>query len=145
MNKNNEANKIQRLREVIKKATDDKLNTVITKSLLGLDNNQVETVSFVFWLCYLTETKLEECIKEAVSQNKELLTEELVQLIRDNHKIDFNNVEYFGGKIKIYESTVGKNKFSKMLWKINNIRNDVSHTRTLTLKYKSQDLFLRET
>ncbi|MCX6735750.1 MAG: hypothetical protein NTZ13_01580 [Candidatus Parcubacteria bacterium] len=74
-----------------------------------------------------------------------LLTEDVKQVLKNNYKIDFYNRGYLGDKIKIYEATVGKNEFSKLLWKINMIRNDLSHTRIDKLFYKKQDLSLRET
>lgn len=137
--------KVKQLKSLLNTTTDDKFNRLIPRAFLGLDDNQIETVSFVFWLCYLVETKMEEFIKEAVSPYKTLLTEDVRNVLKDEHKVDFGKLDYFADKIKIYEATVGKNEFSKILWEINDIRNDVSHNRTLAIKYKKEDLFLRDT
>lgn len=137
--------KIEWLKSVIMSAPNDRFNTIITKGILDLDDNKIETVSFIFWLCFLVETKLEELIKEAISAHKFLLSEEVKQVLIKDYGVDFSKLEYFRDKIKIYEIAVGKNKFSELLWKINQIRNAISHTRIGELKYEKEDLFMRKT
>lgn len=63
-------------------------------------------------------------------------------------KRPFTGIEdlpFFIDKIRVYEFLVGKNNHVKLLYKINNIRNDLSHGRIDTLTYNKQSLFLRTT
>ena len=40
--------KIEWLKSVIMSAPNDRFNTIITKGILDLDDNKIETVSFIF-------------------------------------------------------------------------------------------------
>ena len=65
-----------------------------------------------------------------------------------SNKRVFNGVEdlpYFMDKIKVYELFYGGTKRTKLLYKINGIRNDLSHNRINDLKYNGKSLFLRTT
>ena len=55
------------------------------------------------------------------------------------------NLEYFLDKIRVYELFSGKTKRVKMLYKINEIRNDLSHNRIDKLNYEGNSLSLRTT
>ncbi len=56
-----------------------------------------------------------------------------------------DDMPYFIDKIKVYEFFFGKSERTKMLYKINDLRNALSHNKIDTLSYNSKSLFLRET
>lgn len=51
---------------------------------------------------------------------------------------------FFVDKIKVYEAMMGKSERTSLLYKINDIRNALSHHRLDDLKYKGRSLMLRE-
>jgi len=147
---------IEQFKIIAQNASDEKFNETISRGILRLSDNQINTVSFVFWLCYLAETDLNDVVKgswQKVSSNSsDILKDKALEILvkkmyngKKDKKIDFNNLEYFIDKIKVYEMAVGKNKSVEMLWIINGIRNDLSHNRINELQYKKESLFLRET
>ena len=147
---------IEQLKMLVQNASDEKLNRTISHGILQLANDQIDTVSFVFWLCYLAETDLNDVVKgswQKVTGNapdilkdaaSQILTDKIYKGKKDKN-IDFNNLEYFIDKIKVYELAVGTNKSVEMLWVINGIRNDLSHNRIDELQYNKESLFVRET
>lgn len=138
--------------EKIKQCSDKTLSEVIAKGSLRLNDNQVETISFVFWLCFMAENDLNDILKSSwakvISKHspeiQEAVLEEFKRKISSKKEIDMNNLEYFIEKIKIHEAAKGKNKFTKILWKLNDIRNDLSHNRIDKLEYNNKSLYLRE-
>ncbi len=173
--------------EVLKKmkeVSEDMLNTAISKGALHLKDDQVATVSFVFWICFLAERDLEFSISEpwrklsatiipdVVEEAKRQLNEhvfgkrkfkpveeylkelptELATNIRgsiaegyqEKRIKEIDNLPYFADKIQLYEGMFSHNNVASVLWKINSIRNDVSHNRIDTLKYEEVSLYLRQ-
>lgn len=142
---------IESLKLMMKEASDELFNDTISKGALQLNDNQIQTVSFVFWLCYMAEIDLNDVIKQAWQQSITLHPEfdESVQKIllktfskKDEFNID--DLEYFVDKIKVHEA-VCDDDLTKILWKLNGLRNEVSHNRIDKLEYNGQSLFLRET
>lgn len=170
--------------KIMKKVPGKKFNETISKGALHMTDKQINTVSFVFWFCYMAETDLEsilieawqkssqsfstkvnkqakKTLKEMVFGKKDLelnnflkkispeIATKITSTIKQNYipkrDFDIENLEYFSDKIKILEAIVGENEQTKILWKINTIRNDISHNRISTLKYNSKNLSLRKT
>ena len=105
----------------------------IAKNIKGYRERDIDIKNF------LTEEKLE------TGKN-----EEIIQFIEKNYiqKRIFNGVENlpsFIDKIRIYEFLFGKTKRTKLLYKIKDIRNDLSHNRIDHLSYENKSLLLRET
>lgn len=168
----------------MKEVPDEKFNETISKGALKLTSAQINTVSFVFWLCYMAEIDLESVLTNAwqiasapFSQEERTLAKSMLKNMafgtRDlklddaltvfppetinkiqatvdqnyitRRDVDVEGLEYFSDKIKIYEAFYDKNERTKLLWKINQIRNDVSHNRIDQLTYNNESLELRET
>lgn len=139
---------LEQLKKVISSISDDKLIETFSKGALKLDDNQIKTVSFVFWLCYVAETDLNSIILQAWNMAQKATQfpnkEDVNKIIKD-WGFDFDNLKYFSDKIKIYEKMFGQTARTKILWKINDIRNDLSHNRINSLTYNNESLTLRET
>lgn len=137
----------------IENVSDQQINETISRDALKMNDEQIATVSFAFWLVYMAETDLNDIINKSLvatistlppavtKKVEELLNEE----IKGKKKIDINNLEYFSDKIKVYEALFGKTERTKLLWKFNDIRNDLSHNRIDDLKYEGKLLSLRKT
>lgn len=146
-------NLLEFLKNNIKDVSDQKINETIPKLFLKMNDEQITTVSFAFWLVYMTETDLNNILNESwtttmsalspkvIKKVKEILKEE----IKGKKEIDINNLEYFSDKIKIYEAMFGETERTELLWKLNDIRNDLSHNRINDLKYDGQLISLRKT
>ncbi|MCK9439264.1 hypothetical protein M0Q39_04365 [Patescibacteria group bacterium] len=141
------------LKKLIDESDENKLDNVVSDGVLNLTEKQKETVNFVFWFYYLVETDLNDvlinCWNSAIKNVDEFIREESVKIIKkkvfkDENK-DIDNLEYFRDKIKLYVFAKGESELSKILWKINDIRNDLSHNRIDKLEYKNRSLYLKET
>jgi len=145
--------KIDILKQIITKVSDNELNEVISKGALKLSNEQIATVSFVFWLVYMAETDLNTVISEAWSKSKQFFSKDVHQITRKmlqkmiphGRKIDVENLEYFSDKIKIFEAMFGRTSRTELLYKLRDLRNDISHNRIDELRYNGGDLSLRTT
>lgn len=139
---------LEQLKRVIHQVPEEKLIETFSKGALKLDDEQIKTVSFVFWLCYMAETDLNEIIKQAWDMAQKaypVSDQEAVNKVIKDMGFDFEKLEYFSQKIGIYEKMFGKIERTKILWKINTIRNDLSHNRIESLSYNGKRLTLRET
>ena len=89
------------------------------------------------------ELKLEEALDVVPNGD----AEKIRQLIKDGYtrkrKINIDDTPYFTDKIKLYEAVFSKNNVSSLLWKMMNLRNDISHGRIDDLKYEGESLTLR--
>ncbi|MDO9230962.1 MAG: hypothetical protein Q7U36_00565 [bacterium] len=139
------------LKLIIESVSDEKFNETISKGALKLNDNQIQTVSFIFWLCYMAENDLNDVLKQAWQLSTEITNPEisesdqkiLLKTFSKKDNFDINNLEYFADKIKIHEAMCDDN-LTKLLWKLNELRNDISHNRINKLGYNGQSLFLRE-
>ena len=155
---------IEALKQKMHDTTDERLNNMVSVGVLKLSDSQIATVSFVFWLVYLAETDLNEAITQAWNTSKAPFTSEIEAAAKEHmskllssmdcsacgtpgkgRKIDVEHSQYFSDKIKIHEVLLGKTNRTKLLWKLNEIRNDLSHNRIDSLKYNGTSLSLRET
>lgn len=151
---------LDKLKEVIKSLSDKKLSQVISQGALKLDEDTTDTISFVFWICYMAENDLMDMEKKAWKITKTVsptsTDAEVLRIAKEEydiplHKIDPDDKDYveqaiyFSDLIKIKEKLFGKTNFTKLLRKINDIRNDLSHGRINELKYNNESLFLRLT
>lgn len=179
---------INTLLEYMKEIPDSKLNQTFAGAL-NLTEQQQETASFAFWLCYMAESDLERIIKAAWEHSSKFFTAEvnngsekiifdklkgyrlddadfsevlnkigslgnvekalLLNFVSGNYKpkpkFNINDLPFFADKIRVYEALFGDTKRNKLLWKINDIRNDLSHCRVDSLKYEKESLYLRAT
>jgi hypothetical protein len=136
----------------IREVSDQKLNETISKGALKMSDEQIATTSFAFWLVYMAETDLNTALSEAWSSSKSLLPNAieaaekmLKEMIPGKREVDINDLQYFSEKIKVYEALMGATERTKLLWKFNDIRNDLSHNRIDKLAYNDEVLSLRET
>ncbi|MFZ2310691.1 MAG: hypothetical protein WAW11_04045 [Patescibacteria group bacterium] len=147
--------------ELVKEIIDaeDNLSKTISKGALKLDDNQIETVSFVFWLCYMAEKDLDSILKESWNSTKTLYNNgdniQIVKFIKDvfkikTNKIDVEDKDYtpnnttFGDRIFILEQLFGKIEHVNLLWKLKKLRDDVGHGRIEDLKFNEKSLLLKE-
>ena len=143
---------IELLKKAMREGSDQQLNETISKGALKMSDEQIATASFVFWLVYMAETDLNDTQVESWEKSGKSfppevkkMSEELLQK-KIKRKISMGNPEYFSEKIKVFEALFGeKNERTKLLWKLNDLRNDLSHNRINELKYDGQSLFLRKT
>lgn len=143
---------INDLKEVLKTSTDIELQEAITKGALMLNDTQITTVSFVFWLIYSVEMNMDEAIKSAwevstrggTSAEIDHLKDQLWQKIGGKRVFDVAAPEYFSQKVRVHQAIFGETEQSKLLWKFNDIRNDLSHRRINDLKYNGEPLSKRE-
>lgn len=157
---NDDATILETLLQTITKIPDDDLDTVISYGALKYDDNTVSTVSFAFWICYMAEQDLGDVIEKAWALSKlgypENCTGRVLSIIKNEygiklHKIDPDDDAYnkrdisFGDRIKIEELMFGETKMVELLWKLKNIRDDLSHGRIVGLAYDGESLFLRST
>lgn len=138
--------------KMLEKMLGDKTNAdmaeMFSKGALKLSDEQINTVSFCFWLVYMVETDLNEVIQEAwniaVANESESMIEAVKKIlqngIRGEKEIDPDNLEYFVDKIKIYESFYGKDNRTILFWKLNTIRNNLFHNRIDILSYNDKNL-----
>ncbi|MCK4745179.1 hypothetical protein KAS41_03895 [Candidatus Parcubacteria bacterium] len=151
---------INQLKKIIKNIPNNELSRIISSGALKLDDDIIDTISFVFWICFMAEQDLKnieyESLRIAKIAYPEGINEKNLKIIEEEygirlHKIDPNDKNhlerniYFSDLIKIKEKLFGKKNITKLLWKLNNIRNDLSHGRIDNLKYNSESLFLHST
>ena len=144
---------MKELKKKIREGSEAQLNEAISKGGLKLTDSQIATVSFAFWLVYMAETDLNYALRKgwtlagsfSSSEVNNLVEKQILDLIGGQRKVDLKDPEYFSDKIKIYEAFFGQTKRTKMLWKLNDIRNNISHNRIDELNYDGVDLAKRET
>lgn len=175
---------VEAFEKFMKELPDTKFNSSISKGALKLTDEQIDTVHFVFWMCYMAEIDLKTVVTEAWSNSSKLFPSEVAELakmrlnemilgkkninfedeisslsddlktrIRESvnqnylkkRDIDVENLDYFMDKIRVYEAMFGKNDRCKILYKINDMRNAISHNRIDSLLYNNENLSLRGT
>ena len=177
---------IEDLKKIFPKVDDEKFINAISKGVLKLSDSQINTIIFVFFICYWVENDLnaviadpwkeiykmapeEEIVKAKKSierycfgedksdfKLKEILknipkniAKDITDTIDDNYSLKRNrsidNLEYLTDKISFYQNMFGENNVSKVLWKFQKVRNDISHGRINVLKYDENEISLRST
>jgi len=149
---------IAQLKSLIKENKDSPLDEVISRGALKLDDNHIETVSFIFWLCYMAEYDLDDILRESFRLAKKAypVNDFIIKVLKEEHnldikKIDPDNPDYlpneitFGDRIKILKNSFGDDQAVKLLWKLKGLRDDISHGRIKKLSYNNKNLLLRET
>ncbi len=150
-------NLFELLKQKINNASNEELARIISDAALRLDEEQTDTVSFVFWLSFMTEKDLDQVLCEAWKTAKEYgpSGEEVIKIIKEKYGINITKIDpddpdydpmtvYFGDRIKIYEDIVGINNNVKLFRKIKGLRNDISHGRIDGLKYEGLNLKTKE-
>lgn len=149
----NEQEKVERLEELVNADYDGKIYSLIPKGILRLDDQQIATVSFVFWVCHLAEVNMHTLIKHAWDVVEKAFSKEdsdaaqklLDERIKDKfskkgRKIDVKNLKYFGDKVKVINTLSGNTDYTNLLWILKDLRDNISHTRINDLQYKNRDL-----
>lgn len=138
---------IDDLKLIMKEVSDEMFNETISKGALQLSDNQIQTISFVFWLCFMAEKDLKDVINQAwglsTLEVRESVQKILLKEFSKKEDFNINNLEYFADKIRVH-SVICNDGLTKLLWKLNGLRNDISHNRIDKLEYNGQSLFLRE-
>lgn len=150
----------------IKEGSEERLNEIISKGTLKLTDEQIATVSFGFWMVYMAEIDLNDSLRKAwklaksqFPENVQKIAEQkLSEMINESkitcptcgtrysvREININDPEYFSDKIKIFQASFGKTKLVKLLWQLNDIRNNLSHNRIDRLEYDGFPLSQRGT
>jgi hypothetical protein len=93
----------------------------------NMNEEAIRATEFVFWISYFAERELRESILKV--ENTQGVTTPMLEGMLD--RLDF------GDKISLVERHYqeGKSNFTKLYWKINNLRNDVAHGRISELVY----------
>jgi len=149
----NDQEKMKKLEEVVNADYYGKFYSLIPKGYLKLNDQQIETVSFVFWACHLAEIQMDTLIKQAWDLAEKTFSKDetdtaqkfLDKKIKDKfskraRNIDIKNLEYFGDKIKVINTLSGDTDYTNLLWTLKNLRDDISHTRINELQYKGKSL-----
>ncbi len=157
---------LEELKKRLSVVSETQINEMFSKGALKLTEAQIGTVSFVFWLVYMAEADLNtiskkawEIAKDPASHEIEVVAEKMLQdriggqkiicpscgTVCRNREIKPFEPEYFSDKIKVYEAFFGKTDRTNLLWKLNDIRNDLSHNRVDTLSYNGELLSERNT
>lgn len=152
-------NELEKTKEFIKNLSDEELSLMIPKASLCLEINKIQTAHFAFWICYMAELDFGDILTKAWKMAKTLYgaDEGVINIIKQKYgikieKIDPKDQNYnlrtvtFGDRISVFEKVAGEeNELVKMLWKLKNIRDDLSHGRIDNLSYDGNDLELRAT
>ena len=106
----------------------------LVKEEYQINDTNIQAVEFVFWLSYFVERSARDFIVEPEVQIGS--RKETIQLLVDKLS--------FGDKIsilsKLHLKSLKKDKLESLLWKINELRNAVSHGRFEELKYEGYKL-----
>ncbi len=99
----------------------------MVKERFSITDEQFKAVDFVFWIAYFVEREAETLI----------ISPEVHIGARQNAMETIVSKLHFGDKIKIIEElyTGKKDEFTKLMRKIQDMRNDVAHGRFENLKY----------
>jgi hypothetical protein len=149
----NEQELLMYLCDLVDTLDNEKLAELIPFAALQLKAEQVQTVSFAFWLTYMAEKDLNDVMVSAWQSSMQITDTVLAKAVKDllqvgirgEKEIDPENMEYFIDKIKVYESFYGKDNRTKLFYKLNDIRNDISHNRIDELTYNNASLYEVET
>ncbi len=149
------------LKERLKQAPDEKINRLIWQGILKLNPEEAEVVSFVFWLVYLAESELHQASSfawksatkdadlEVVSATEQALIDQIDPgkkccpvcshkfIAREMH---LENLDYFSDLIKLDAIMFKYEDRTTFLWKLNGLRNHLSHRRLDKLIYENQNL-----
>ena len=151
------------LKQLINSADEEKINEIIPRSALRLDEGIIKTVDFIFWLSYMTEKDLDSVLTEAWKATKQYgssgnpsLDNKTFDYIKNKYRIKLEKIDpdspnyspidvTFGDRIKIFEDIFGDCDHLKFLKEIKGLRNNISHLRVYELKYSNEDLSLIST
>jgi hypothetical protein len=144
----------QEILKVLKKYSEKDFSTLIPRTMLKLSESETLTVEFVFWFCHIVEQDLNEVLAGSSKMVSEILgptSKELNDFIRKEYGIKFEKVDpshddyndkdvTFGDRINFVEKLRGKTPSTSFLWKVKNIRDDLSHGRIKELSYEGQKI-----
>lgn len=147
------------LENLLKQYSSQDFANLIPDTILKISKEERLTVEFAFWFCHSVEQDLNATLTQAANVVNEMLgksSEDLDNFIRTNiglkmEKVDPAHPAYrpneisFGDRIFFVEKVRGKTAHTRFLWKIKNIRDNLSHGRIKELSYNSESLFDLET
>lgn len=110
------------------------LGRKLVREVYKINDEDIEAVEFIFWVVYFYERMTQDMIIQA--ECKSGARREAIQKIIDKL--------HFGDKISIvsdlYIKDPKKDDFIKLLWKLNELRNNVAHGRFSDLTYGGHHL-----
>lgn len=90
------------------------------------------------------EKKFKDNLEEVVSTIEESVRTEILGIVQDHYQskrdIDIGHLDYFIDKIRVIEGLSGKTSLVKLLWKLNDLRNKISHGEIDALEYERENL-----
>lgn len=140
------------LKALVEESTDANFLDAVAKGALKMNDKQISTVSFVFWLIYMIETGMDEAnkgawltaTKGASPEEVERLKQQMLAKMGKVRPFDVQAPRYFSQQVQIYEAIHGITEDSRFLRKIHALRNDLSHRRIEDLKYNGEPLSVRQ-
>ncbi len=114
---------------------DAKIQEIVT-NLLGLSKNEIHAVSFVSFLIFECEKKITGAIQKAMKTTSGKYNDDIFSGVLD--KLSFGQkIDIYQGLLKqypeIYKSLI---KGTSFFWEINDIRNELFHSKIKDIKYK---------
>ena len=147
---------LKELQDRLSTASNEQMKKIYSHGILGLNDEKTETVELAFWITCSAEKMLEDSLDKAwkSAQKFESPDKATLDYIRDIYKIrievmDRDHPDHdpdaitFTQRIDIFQRVIGKTKFSKFLWKLKDLRNDLSHGRIMNLRYEGGNLHER--
>lgn len=129
--------------------SDEDLATLPVKKILGLSEEDISTLNFIFWLVFFVERKLSVIVFDSVKTNVSVPKESQETY---NRFFEATAEEMtFGGLINIFEKTMKPMSnwdlklLTPYLRELNGLRNQVAHGRIKSLLYRGKDIYQRAT
>lgn len=143
-------NMLDQIKSHIGEVSDEDIAKAISHGALQYSDDVSQMVSFAFWMCFMAEQDLKSQLEDGWAYVKEVNPDadydSMAKILLEERdikteKIDPESDHYsdrdisFGDRIYIREQIFGKTNFVKLLWKLKNIRDDISHGRINDIEY----------
>ena len=156
---NEEEEELRSVREKLETFASVDFNLFIPKTMLGLSHEEIYTIQFAFWFCYVVEHDLNTALQQGLRNMESVMgktPEEVANFIKEGFEIRWERVDpddpkydpesiTFNDRIDIVEKIRGRSDHTRFLRKIKKLRNDISHGRIYRLTYEGQDLSNNDT
>lgn len=140
--------------DVLSKYTNEDFATLIPKTMLNISDEEKVSIEYVFWFCHIVERDLADVLTGAIkfiNETKGSMSQELSAFVLEKYdlkmgKVDPDQPEFdikkitFGDRIYFIQQLRGESEYTKFLWEIKNLRDDISHVRIETLYYKGESV-----
>jgi hypothetical protein len=146
--------KEKQLDESLTRYSSEDFSFFVPKAMLNMSLEEIYTVQFAFWFCYIVEKDLDTALQESFRRMESVAGKTPVSELRfiketygiDFRKVDQTNPKYnskditFNDRIDIVEKIRGTSDHSEFLREIKEIRNALSYGRITDIKYKGKSL-----